>query len=128
MKTKSFILVVSLLANAVLLGLLLRQPGSLTESPRGVAASEPTVDEILPLPTNSVPLSAPALLPPVEPQWTEQGPSPAADPEARAPSMGEEKPYAPPPPPNPHAAPAWQERLPYRESQIQRTLLTDPKR
>jgi hypothetical protein len=128
MKTKSFILVVSLLANAVLLGLLLRQPGSLTESPRGVAASEPTVDEILPLPKFSVPLTAPALLPTVEPQWTEEGPSPVADPQARAPSTEEEKPYAPPPPPNPHASPAWKERLPYRESQIQRTLLTEPKR
>ena len=37
-----------------------------------------------------------------------------------------DEPYSAPLPPNPHAHPAWQERVPYRESQMQRGLFQTP--
>lgn len=38
----------------------------------------------------------------------------------------ERKAYGPPPPPNPYATPPWDERLPYREDQMQRGLYSTP--
>ncbi|HSI63430.1 MAG TPA: hypothetical protein VLE43_09935 [Candidatus Saccharimonadia bacterium] len=38
----------------------------------------------------------------------------------------ESRAYGPPPPPNPHAVPPWDERLPYREDQMKRGLYSTP--
>ncbi|RBP46532.1 hypothetical protein DES53_102923 [Roseimicrobium gellanilyticum] len=38
----------------------------------------------------------------------------------------ERKAYGPPPPPNPHAVPPWELRLPHREDQMQRGLYSTP--
>lgn len=38
----------------------------------------------------------------------------------------ERKAYGPPLPPNPYAAPPWEERLPYREDQFKRGLYSVP--
>jgi hypothetical protein len=127
MKAKSFLLAVSLVANLVLAWMLVRQPRAVTPEP-AMAQAAPTEEEMLPLPMTSVPLSAPALLPPLEPQWFSNEPAASSDAPARVLPPKEEKPYAPAPPPNPYAAPAWPERLPHRETQIQRTLLSEPKR
>lgn len=37
------------------------------------------------------------------------------------------KAYGPPPPPNPYAVPPWEERLPYREDQLERGLYSIPR-
>ena len=126
MKAKPLIFTVGVGAILVIVWMLLWRPTVLAPdtSPKKAA---PTVDDILPLPTASVPLTAPALLPPPEEPSIDTGAPPTTNAQGGALPPDEQKPYAPAPPPNPNAVPAWRERLPLRESQIPRTLLTDPK-
>ena len=126
MKTKPILFTAGVGAILVFVWMLMWRPTVLapdTSAKKGV----PTVDDILPLPTTSGPLTAPALLPPPAEPWYDTAVPATTNAQSGALPPGEQKPYAPAPPPNPHAVPAWPERLPHRESQIPRTLLTDPK-
>jgi hypothetical protein len=128
MKAKSYLLAISLAANLVL-GLMLWQqhPVAYPEPEPVVAQSMPSEEERLPLPTMSTPLTASPLLPLMGAALPEPGQSSAPNSRAGLLSAPEEKPYGPPPPPNPHASPPWPERLPYSESQLERALITKPR-
>jgi hypothetical protein len=125
MKAKPLIFTAGVGAILVIVWMLLWRPTVLAPDTSSKAAR--TVDEILPLPTASVPLTAPALLPPPIEPWYDTAAPATTNAQGGALLPEEQKPYAPAPPPNPHAVPAWPERLPHRESQIPRTLLVDPK-
>jgi hypothetical protein len=128
MKAMPYLFAISLAANFVL-GLMLWQqhPAQISPAPAIVQSTSADSDE-LPLPTTPMPLTASPLLPLVENTEPENPvpPRPSSS-EVRAsltPSGEVDKPYAPPPPPNPHAYPSWQQRTPHRESQFHRALLT----
>jgi hypothetical protein len=128
MKAKSFLLTVSLAVNLVLGWMLWQRHPALISDPV-VVQSDPSEDETLPLPTSPAPLTESALLPPVETGAADTGPLPApSGAQARLLPPAQEKPYAPAPPPNPHAFPLWLERMPYRDSQIHRALIAEPPR
>ena len=128
MKAMPYFLAFSLAANLVL-GWMLWQQHPVQRSEPSVAKSEaPEIYEVLPLPATSTPLTMSPFLPPVDSAFLPSPGSNAAKPFSLEPTSwngsSEEKPYSPPLPPNPHAYPAWPERLPYRESQLDRALLT----
>jgi hypothetical protein len=131
MKAMPYLFAISLVANFVL-GLMLWQqhPAKTTLSPEpAIVQSTPSADsDDLPLPTTPMPLTASPFLPLVdEPEsaFPRRAPSSQAETRASLTPVGEvDKPYAPPPPPNPHAYPPWQQRTPHRESQFHRALLT----
>jgi hypothetical protein len=129
MKAKSYLLAFSLAANLVLGWMLWqRQPAQYPEPEPALVQSMPSEEERLPLPTKSIPLTESPLLPLMGAALPEPGQSPSP-PDARAGLLPapEEKPYGPPPPPNPHASPPWLERLPHGESQLERALITKPR-
>jgi hypothetical protein len=130
MKAMPYLLAISLVANLVLGWMLWQQHPAPVNDP-AVAQSEPLPsstqeDEALPLPVTSSPLVPSPLLP-----FTEAGaltPDDSVLPDPRASLVPPaDQPYAPPPPPNPHAFPAWRERTPYRETQFHRALLSNPR-
>ena len=128
MKAKSYVLAISLAANLVLGWMLWqRHPATEPEPEPVLVQSMLSEEERLPLPTTSVPLRESPLLPLMGAALPEPGQS--SPPDSRAgflPAPGE-KPYGPPPPPNPHASPPWIERLPHGESQTERALISNPR-
>ena len=128
MKAKSYVLAFSLAANLVL-GLMLwqRDPVTNAELEPVVVQSMPSEEERLPLPMTSTPLTASPLLPLMGASLPDPGQSSPPDARAGLLSAPGEKPYGPPPPPNPHASPPWLERLPHGESQLERALISKPR-
>jgi hypothetical protein len=125
MKAKSYLLAISLAANLVLGWMLWqRHPATSPEPVPVLVQSMPSEEERLPLPTTSMPLTASPLLPLMGAALPDPGQSPSADSRASLLPAPGEKPYGPPPPPNPHATPPWPERLPHGESQTERALIT----
>jgi hypothetical protein len=128
MKAKSYLLAFSRAANHVL-GLMLWQhyPATSPEPDQVAVQSMPSEEERLPLPMTSTPLTASPLLPLMGASLPDPGQSSPPDARAGLLSTPGEKPYGPPPPPNPNASPPWPERLPYGESQLERALITKPR-
>ena len=127
MKAMPYLFAVSLAANLVL-GWMLWQQHPAPASEPALVQSVYTDEEDLPLPTTPMPLTVSPLLPLAGAAAYDTGHFPPLDIQTNALSPTvEEKPYGPPPPPNPHAFPVWQERTPYRETQFQRALLSNPR-
>jgi hypothetical protein len=129
MKAMPYLFAISLAANFVL-GLMLWQqhPAPTKPSPEPAIVQSQSDSDELPLPTTPMPLTTSPFLPlELEEQPSTLLPQRPTASDMRAslpPAERVDKPYAPPPPPNPHAYPSWQQRTPHREPQLHRALLT----
>jgi hypothetical protein len=150
------LLALSLVANIALGWMLWQQrehPEQLAQQPVQYATTSDSPTKALPAPAPPEPASvvdsaiprAPRIEPPLPP-LTRGGKSNTkteallfSSPESRSgsdPSKApaylrleppQRKDYGPPPPPNPYAFPPWEERLPYREDQLERGLYSIPR-
>jgi hypothetical protein len=130
MKAIPYLLAISLAANLVLGWMLWQQRPAPVVEPAVAQSESPEHYEVeaLPLPSTPEPLMASPLLPPLESGAFGADRNAPLRMRANFEPTAEDKPYAPPPPPNPHAFPPWQERVPYRESQLDRGLYPTPLR
>lgn len=133
MKALKLALAISLALNVALAWSLWRTPPSATAPPpASLSLVEPDTT-----PPPQLPEAVDLLAPPPNPPWLNLGPgrswsfgtdlsaAPAASvlrPVQFTPEAAGNLPYAAPLPPNPHAVPLWEHRVPYREGQLERGL------
>jgi hypothetical protein len=133
MKALKLALAISLALNVALAWSLWRTPPPTTAPPSpSLSLVEPdtTTPPQLPEAENLLaPIPSPPWLTPGEERsWsfgTDLSPAPAGSllrPVQFTPEPAASQPYAAPLPPNPHAVPLWERRVPYREGQLERGL------